>query len=137
MEDMFRFHMLNTARLCSCMSPDPWSKVGATVFDGEAIIHGYNDFPEHLKNHPKMTTDRAFKNEFVIHAEINALRNVKQARMIAIYPYRPCGNCLNRIIECGIKHIITLPQVERTPGAGDNIYEVAEANGITFHFLEI
>lgn len=97
---------MDLARVASCRSEDPFMKVGACALRHDNSVGGlgYNGPP------PKIDIeweDRERRRQFVIHAEINALRYIRpgECRLIAC-TLLPCNDCLKTIASYGIRKVI-------------------------------
>lgn len=80
-------------------SDDPVRKVGALVTNraGFVVAQGANWFPEMV---PVTPARLAKKNLYMVHAEVNALRNMKGqwGTGFTLYlPWFPCSNCAKEI----------------------------------------
>jgi len=91
-------------------SKDPSTKVGAVaVGDSPNILSiGYNGFPPGIEDSPDRLNDRAWKNEHVIHAELNALFNARFDPVHLYCTHVPCHRCAVHILgRRTIKRVIT------------------------------
>lgn len=96
------------------MSSDCNFKHGAVVVKGGRIVStGINRF----KNHPMMVSPEHIKEHCSVHAEVDAIRKLKNARGATIYIARigkrgnqalsrPCDSCYTAIQKAGINKIV-------------------------------
>ena len=96
------------------MSSDCNFKHGAVVVKGGRIVStGINRF----KNHPMTVSPEHIKEHCSVHAEVDAIRKLKNARGATIYIARigkrgnqalsrPCDNCYTAIQRAGINKIV-------------------------------
>lgn len=85
-------------------SEDPYVQVGAVIIKHDnSIILGYNGAP------PKIEvdwSDRNARRDRVIHAEENALDNIKygEAKIVAVTAM-PCKGCIKKLAQKGVKTV--------------------------------
>ena len=96
------------------MSSSERMKHGAVIVKGGRVLSvGINKF----RNHPAIIESDMIKTSCSVHAEIDALRKIKDARGATIYVARvnkgglerlsrPCDHCYNAIDRAGISKII-------------------------------
>jgi dCMP deaminase len=89
----------------SAWSKDENRKVGAVITTSNYIVisTGYNGYPRGIND-----SEPLYKNEKTIHAEINALLNLRQREpnlRMYIYGGYPCSNCAACIIQYPISYI--------------------------------
>ena len=105
-------HMMKIARLCSQMSKDPSTKVGAVVMgpDKRIVSTGYNGFPSDVPDYKEWYANRSMKHKLVIHAEMNALKqtDIPKGSSLYVYPLLPCDKCYGKIENTGITRIVTM-----------------------------
>jgi len=89
-------------------------KHGAVIIKSNRVLSiGVNKF----RNHPDIIPESLVKTSCSVHAEVDALNKIKDARGATIYVARinnfgksmlsrPCNNCYSAIRESGIKHIV-------------------------------
>lgn len=97
---------LETIEEISELSKDPFTKVGCVLLnkEGKPVSCGYNNQPFNwFTKFP--WEDRDEKNKFVIHAEINAVANLREDPYYAIVTLFPCCNCAKALIASGVKEI--------------------------------
>lgn len=106
-------YFLGLAYVVSARSPDKQTKHGAVITDKQNFILGvgYNG-PLSGIDDTKIPKTRPDKYIYFAHAESNALDN---ARMLPKFingggtifiTGKPCNNCLQRCIRCGINHFV-------------------------------
>lgn len=93
-------------------SKDPSTKVGAVIIRPDLTMasYGYNGFARGVKDKEKRYLDRALKYKLVLHAEENAIlnaREVLEGYTLFVRPLSPCSLCAARIIQYGIKYVVT------------------------------
>jgi len=89
-------------------------KHGAVIVKGGRVIGvGINK----NRNHPTIVSSEHIKDHCSVHAEIDALRKVKNVKGATIYVARinkrgedrmsrPCNNCHNQIEKSGIRKVV-------------------------------
>ena len=112
-DEKWDIHILKIAKLCSEMSKDPSTKVGAVIkAPNKTIIStGYNGFPSDVEDKEDWYKDREIKYKLIVHAEMNTLKHAKQipeGSTLYIYPLLPCYECAKEIVKTGIKKVVTL-----------------------------
>lgn len=104
---------LQLAKFISSWSKDPSTQVGAVAVDSNnhVISLGYNGFAHGVDDCSERYLDRSLKYELVLHGEENVLlfgdHRLKGAT-IYTYPFMPCPRCAAKIIQVGIKRVVTL-----------------------------
>lgn len=97
-------------------SKDPSTKVGAVITRGNRIVSlGFNGFASGVDDSKERYADRDFKYPAVIHAEENAMLFSRQdltGCTIYVWPMPPCARCAAKIIQAGIKRIVTISATE-------------------------
>jgi dCMP deaminase len=110
--DKWDYRFLDLARFISSWSKDDSTKVGAVITNGKRIISmGFNGLPSGIND---SWQDREEKYKKVIHAEENAIlfSSVNlTGSTIYTYPLCPCSRCTARIIQSGIKRVVSLVDV--------------------------
>jgi dCMP deaminase len=113
---MFKPHwhnrFLNLAETISHWSKDPSTKCGAIIVDdyGTVISQGYNGFPRGMDDTDEKYNDREYKYDHVIHAEMNAVINARQAiddHIVYVWPMLPCIRCTVVLAQSHIKCIVS------------------------------
>ena len=113
-------YYMAVAKLVSCRSKDPVTKVGACIVkDNRIISTGYNGFPRGIdddkypwtKDHEDPTENKFF---YVVHAELNAILNAKcDVSDSTLYVTKfPCNECVKAIIQSGITKIFYINEDE-------------------------
>lgn len=101
---------IETAKIWSSRSEDPYKKVGSCILnrEGRVLSVGYNGLPSKVIVKNKFWEDREKRRKYIIHAEINALSLVKKADnpYILACTLLPCSSCATSIISYGIKHVV-------------------------------
>lgn len=119
---MSRHHLhMKLAESYAAFSPDPSTKVGAIVADGNIIVSmGFNHIPPQIKYTEAQINNREWKYPRVIHAELEALSRVGVHDLkhpIMYVTHFPCAQCAISIVHAGIKEIYTkrvpLDMIER------------------------
>lgn len=101
-------------------SRDPSTKVGAIIVDAlwRPVSWGYNGFPSGMSDEKEWYENREMKLERVIHAELNAILNMKNNtglyENVMVCTHHPCHRCMTAIIQAKIKTVyyIERPQWE-------------------------
>lgn len=104
---------LNMASSYARASKDPSTKVGAVIIDENKrlVSTGYNGFPRGIEDTPERLNNREIKYSLIIHAECNALLYAKSDLTnctIFTWPFMPCSSCASKIIQKGIKRVVSL-----------------------------
>ena len=102
-------YFMNIAQAVSLRSKDPNTQVGAVIIDSNKhiIACGFNGFSPGVEEN-KVRWSKKLKEEYVCHAEINALLRTNSS-VIGATLYTtlyPCPACTKYIITAGIKKII-------------------------------
>lgn len=111
-EQVWDNRWLDVALQVATWSKDPSTKCGAVIVqpDNRIVSVGYNGFAEGVEDTDERWT-RPEKYEWVIHAEMNAILNVRSRDMADCTLYittQPCHRCLQHIINTGIKKVVWL-----------------------------
>ena len=111
--DNWNFYFLKMAKLVSEKSKDPSTKVGAVITDNDhrIISTGYNGLPMGVNDSLDILNNRDLKLKQIIHAEENAIIFAKKdltGNIIYLWPMISCSSCTSKIIQSGIKTIITV-----------------------------
>lgn len=99
---------LDMAMLVAGWSKDPRVGVGAVIVSSEkrVISVGFNGFPRGFNDEQT----EMYGKRFVLHAEENAIvfaqRDLKGCTLY-VAPWPPCLSCTARIIQNGIKRVVT------------------------------
>lgn len=101
---------LQTAKVWSLRSEDPYKKVGACILneEGRVLSVGYNGLPAKFNLKKKFWNNRDERRKYMIHAEINALSLIKKSDRpyLLACTLLPCSSCATSIISYGIKKVI-------------------------------
>ena len=111
MKTIWHQRFLELARHISLWSKDPSTKCGAIIVDefGTVVSQGYNGFPRGMSDSIERYADRDFKYDHVIHAEMNAIVNAKQAidgHYLYVWPMLPCIRCAAMVAQTNVKMVI-------------------------------
>lgn len=102
-------YALKIAEISALRSEDPFVKVGAAVLNRENRIVGvgYNGLAPNKNAPEEFWNDRDGRRKYMIHAEANALLNVKRGdgELLAC-TLLPCGSCATLIAAHGIKRVV-------------------------------
>ena len=96
---------IELAKTAALRSEDPFVKVGCCLFrpDNSVASLGYNGAPPGIDID---WTDRDERRKRVIHAETNALKNIKPQEVDRMFvTLMPCGDCIKNVASYGIKHV--------------------------------
>jgi len=99
-------------------SKDPSTKCGAVFVNPDTrweISAGYNGFPRGHDDDAGKYADRVYKLRNIVHAEINAIRNVDgicdknlfQGSCLYVWPFLTCCDCAESVIEAGVKRVVS------------------------------
>ena len=110
-QDWWDDFFMGQARYVSSASKDPSTKAGAVIYDSmrRPLGNGYNGFPRGVEDTDERLNDREIKYLMVQHAESNAIDNsIGSLEGATIYAtHFPCAQCAGRIIQRGIRHVVT------------------------------
>lgn len=121
-------YYLAMAELISEQSPDPSTKVGCVIVDGDLMVsQGYNRFPIGFEATEERLNNRDEKYRIVLHAEVVALLNsVKDVRGCTAYvTHAPCSNCQSALAEAGIKKVVVKEVLKSWEDRFPDSYRVA------------
>lgn len=95
-------------------SKDPSTQCGSVIVDQDRRIvsTGYNGFARGVTDDADMLAIREMKLRMVIHAEENALLYARRDLAdctLYVWPMPPCASCAAKIIQAGIRRIVTRP----------------------------
>jgi len=96
---------IELAKTAALRSEDPFIQVGCCIFrpDNSIASLGYNGAPPGIDID---WSDRAERRDRVIHAETNALKNIKPHEADRMFvTLMPCGDCIKNVASYGIKDI--------------------------------
>jgi dCMP deaminase len=102
---------IQLAKFISDWSKDPSTKVGAVLVRSDRTVAaiGFNGFARGVADHHERYADRPTKYEMVVHAELNAILNAREAvagYTLYVTPLPPCSQCAAAIIQQGIKRVV-------------------------------
>lgn len=102
---------LERAKHQSVWSKDPNKKVCSIIVDARkhAVSDGFNGLPHGMPDEERRLGDKEMKNNFMIHAEMNALlfsRCDVSGMTLYVWPFAPCDRCAVHIIQAGIKRVV-------------------------------
>lgn len=126
-------YALELAAAASLRSEDPYLKVGACILraDNSVAGVGYNGAPSGVDLD---WTDRDARRQYVLHAELNALRycTIADTRdgLLAV-THMPCCECLKTIAAYGIRRVVHSELLDPRRYDQQTILSVAAAFGIT------
>lgn len=102
-------YALRIAEVAAQRSEDIHIQVGACVLNAEHRIVGvgYNGLVPNKNVTPDFWKDRDYRRKFILHAEANALNNIKmgEAELLAC-TLLPCSACATLIAAKGIKRVV-------------------------------
>jgi len=102
-------YALKIAEVTTLRSEDPFMKVGAVVLNKEnrVVGVGYNGLASGKNVTEEFWKDRDERRKYMIHAEANALLNVKRGEGdLLACTLLPCGSCATLIAAHGIKRVV-------------------------------
>lgn len=139
------YRYLDLAKFISFWSRDPSTKCGAAISrpDNTLASVGTNGFAIGVNDSEERWNDRPTKYSMVLHAEENAIllaREPLHGYSIYVYPMMPCSNCAARIIQSGIKRVITVEgtkeQEERWGEKMELSKQMFEEAGVSLNFMD-
>ena len=105
---------LQLAQVASSMSEDPYKKVGAVAIrpDNSIAAVSYNGAPPSIEID---WSDRDERRQYVIHAEMNAMRFIKphECDKVAL-TLSPCVDCLKNLVAYGIQDVYFLEKYQNS-----------------------
>jgi dCMP deaminase len=121
-------YALALAGVAAIRSEDPHRKVGTALLrkDGTIAGLGYNGAPPGVD----LTTwqDRDARRDWVIHAEVNALRYVTPGEVwLLASTSLPCSVCMLQIAAYGVAHVIYRDELDPAIYDRELILRIAEA----------
>jgi dCMP deaminase len=108
------YRFLRLAKEVSTWSKDPSTKVGCVIVGPErdVISVGYNGFARGVDDGKERYADRDNKIASVIHGEQNALLFADRWRLKGAtaytMPWQPCAACASKLIQAGIKRVVSI-----------------------------
>jgi dCMP deaminase len=128
----FPLWALGIARATAARSEDPYVQVGSVAlrYDWSVIGVGYNGLPAGVDMPDEWWQDRAERRQFMIHAEVNALRWARPTDVLYVVtthiPCQACMTVLGSFQVAGVYYESPLGEAHDH----DLIMRVAEMNGI-------
>lgn len=116
-------YFMGIAVMTSTRSKDPHNAIGACIIsnDKKILSTGYNGLPkgmnddefDWLSTGEKTGIKKYIKNNYVVHAEINAILNhpghMSDLKGSTLYvTWFPCHECAAKIVQAGIKKVVYL-----------------------------
>lgn len=138
---MWDHRFLELAQLVSTWSKDTSTKVGAVIVRPDKTIAsvGYNGFARGVLDNPELIANRTTKLLRTIHAEENAILHARERLddyTLYVTPLHPCSTCAAKIIQVGIKRIVTVPAfVDRWQESFDAAAQQFAEAGVAVTFL--
>lgn len=113
LSEKWDLRFMEMAELVATWSRDPGTKVGCVLVDERRIIStGYNGLPQGIADLSDRLTDREWKLNVTVHAEVNAIINAgkhgartEHSTLYTTFP--PCSNCSSSIIQAGVSRVVT------------------------------
>lgn len=148
----FDEYFMYLAFAVSVRSDDLFQKIGAVIVheNSQHIVGtGYNNTIRGMTDKICRPKDRNYRRRFMKHAEDNAIKNcvvhpLHSNSVFKLYiTAKPCLDCLEDVINFGIKHIIYLDRIGTITDSGktDKIFEEIEQlytyKGIRFDKFDI
>ena len=102
---------LELAHVISQWSKDPSTRVGAVITNERRVDSlGFNGFPTCVDDLDERYENRETKYKMVVHAEANAIISARESLIgCTIYvSASPCAACAGKIIQAGIKRVISV-----------------------------
>lgn len=143
---------LDLAKFFSKWSKDPRTKIGAVIIGdkGQVISQGYNGFPRGIEDTEERLNDRAKKNLYVVHAEMNALYNAIHNKSspvgatIYIHGLPCCHECAKGIIQAGIARVVMDTPLHKASSSrtnwaesGELALEMFRESNVSYDFIDI
>ena len=110
-------YFMGVSLLAADRSKDPSTQVGACIVsdDNRILSTGYNGFPKGCSDDEfPWNRDEKLgetKNNFVVHAELNAILNAGGKSLVGsriFVSLFPCHECAKAIIQSGVKEVVYL-----------------------------
>ena len=136
---------LGLAKYIAEWSKDPSTKVGAVIVDrrNRIVSLGFNGFPQVVPDYKRYLQDRKEKYLRTIHAEVNAIlfsNRSLNGHTIYTWPFAPCANCMNTIVQSGITRVVSLhideERRQRWESSLKVSYDIADLAGIDLVLYE-
>lgn len=102
-------------------SVDPSTRVGAVAVDGQRVVvaTGWNGLPRGMLDLPERLTDRAFKIDHIVHAELNCMLNASRVgaslmgTTLYVYGLPICHRCAVAAVQAGIARVVMQCHADR------------------------
>lgn len=109
----------------------------------QLVSLGFNGFPAGMPDHADLYRDRVEKYARTIHAEMNALLQMRERvtpdMRLYTWPIPPCERCLVHLIQAGLTHVIApIPSEFHRERWGDhfvNAIQYAKECGVTYELV--
>ena len=141
--DKWDKRFMELAWLVASWSKDSSTKVGAVVTKGNRVVSlGFNGLPNGIPDTAGNLEDKSRKHAMVIHAEVNAIAFAREdLGGCTIYStHSPCSHCTGRIIQHGIKRIVTNTPDEKLLKNWAASFEISDymckQAGVSFHIMQ-
>lgn len=134
---------LDLAAHIGSWSKDLSTKVGAVIVRPDKTIAsvGYNGFARGVNDDVELLANRSLKLLRTIHAEENAILHTRErldGYTLYVTPLHPCGTCAAKIIQVGIKRIVTIPAfVDRWKESFDAAAQQFAESGVIVDMFEL
>ncbi len=107
MSEKWDYRFLRMAELVSTFSKDPSTKCGGVIVrpDKSIVSVGFNGFPRKIEDKPELLENREEKYKRVIHSEVNAILNAREALhgyTLYNWPGQSCSRCAVQVIQAEI-----------------------------------
>lgn len=111
MSDKWDRRFLELAKFFADWSKDPSTQTGAVIAVGNRVIsHGYNGFPQGMRDDPELYENRDEKYSRIIHCEINALLfaqcAIPDGATLYTWPFMSCDRCVVQMLQAGIRRFV-------------------------------
>jgi len=109
------YRFLEVARLVSCWSKDPSTRVGVVFVEASnhrILSTGYNGFPRGIGDLSSRLEDREIKYDHTVHAEMNGVFNAVSLGVslrdssVYVHGLPVCSECAKGLIQSGVREII-------------------------------
>lgn len=133
-------YALRLAETAALRSEDPKRQVGAALLrtDNTVAALGYNGAPPGVELPAAWWEGPSPRpvHDYVIHAEVNALRYVRpgEATLLAS-TYLPCVDCLKTAVAQGVRTVVYRERPEPMTADAERSIEVANAFGVALYQL--
>ena len=133
------------AKSVASWSKDPSTQVGCVaVKDRRVVAHGYNGFPEGVRDFQSRLNDREIKYRLTVHAEQNAIYNAAREGVslagstMFVYGLPCCHECAKAIIQSGVERVYMKsgPMLEKWRESFEFTRLMFTEAGVDFHWIE-